>query len=110
MVKAPELSVASVRAALENGDFYASTGVVLEDVERLPNGLRLRLPQTGTTRFTTEFIGASGEVLATSFAAAAEYRLHAGQPYVRAVVTDSNGWNAWVQPVFAGCPDGGLCN
>ncbi|MDA0204304.1 MAG: CehA/McbA family metallohydrolase [Acidobacteria bacterium] len=101
MVKAAELSVATVRAALENGDFYASTGVVLEDAERLPNGLRLRLPQTGTTRFTTQFIGANGEVLATSIDAAPEYRLKAGQPYVRAVVTDSNGWQAWVQPVFA---------
>ncbi len=101
MVKAPELSVAAVRAALENGDFYASTGVVLEEAEKLPNGLRLRLPQTGTTRFTTQFIGANGEVLATSGDFAPEYRLKAGQPYVRAVVTDSNGWNAWVQPVFA---------
>jgi hypothetical protein len=101
MVKAAELSVAAVRAALESGDFYASTGVLLEDAERLPNGLRLRLPQTGTTRFATEFIGANGEVLATSIDAAPEYRLKAGQPYVRAVVTDSNGWKAWVQPVFA---------
>lgn len=101
MVQAAELSVASVRAALESGDFYASTGVVLEEAQRLPNGLRLRLPQTGTTLFTTQFIGANGEVLATSIDAAPEYRLEAGQPYVRAVVTDSNGWKAWVQPVFA---------
>ena len=110
MVKAAELSVASVRAALENGDFYASTGPVLEEVERLPNGLRLSLPQEGTTRFTTQFIGANGQVLATAVEANPEYRLKAGEPYVRAVVTDSNGWKAWVQPVFAGCSGGGPCN
>jgi hypothetical protein len=101
MVRAGELSVAAVRGALESGDFYSSTGVVLEDVQRLPNGLRLRMPQTGTTLFTTQFIGANGEVLATSTDSAPEYSLKSGQPYVRAVVTDSNGWKAWVQPVFA---------
>ena len=101
MVQAAELSVAGVRTALENGDFYASTGVVLEEVARLPNGLRLRLPQADTTRFITQFIGANGAVLAASIDAAPEYRLNAGEPYVRAVVTDSNGWKAWVQPVFA---------
>jgi hypothetical protein len=101
MVKTAELSVASVRAALENGDFYASTGVVLDDVERLPNGLRLRLPESGSTKYTTHFIGANGKILATSIDPAPEYRLQAGQPYVRAVVVDSNGWKAWVQPVFA---------
>lgn len=101
MVNAPELSVAAVRVALERGDFYASTGVVIEDAQRLPDGLRLRLPETESTLFTTQFIGADGQVLATSVDAAPEYRLRPGQPYVRAVVTDSNGWKAWVQPVFA---------
>jgi hypothetical protein len=101
MVKAEQLSVGALMDALERGKFYASTGVVLDDVERLSDGLRLRLPDSSDTRFTTEFIGANGELLSRTLDATPEYRLGPGQPYVRALVTDSNGWHAWVQPVFA---------
>lgn len=102
MVRADDLSVDALIGSLESGDFYASTGVVLDDVERLRNGLRLRLPDSNDTRYTTDFIGANGELLSRTFDAVPEYHLQPDQPYVRAVVTDSNGWSAWVQPVFAG--------
>ena len=101
MVKADELTVPALMRALKNGEFYASTGVVLDDVERLSDGLRLRMPESTDTRFTIEFIGAGGEILERTFDDVAEYRLRAGQSYVRALVTDSNGWRAWIQPVFA---------
>jgi hypothetical protein len=101
MVKARELSTRSVMDALESGDFYASTGVELEEVERLDKGLRLKVSEASQIRFTTEFLGADGKLLSRTFENPAEYVLKPGEPYVRARVTDSNGNRAWVQPVFA---------
>ena len=101
MVRARDLSTDSVLNALERGEFYASTGVDLAEMERLPDGIRLRIAEQPFIRFTTEFVGASGKVLARSFETSAEYRLRPGDSYVRARVTDSNGNRAWVQPVFA---------
>jgi hypothetical protein len=101
MVRARDLSTDSVLNALERGEFYASTGVNLAEMERLPDGIRLRIAEQPFIRFTTEFIGANGKVLARSFETSAEYRLRPGDQYVRARVTDSNGNRAWVQPVFA---------
>jgi len=101
MVKARELTTRAVLDALESGDFYASTGVELEEVVRLDDGLRITIKVPRHIRFTTEFIGADGKVLDRTFDNPAEYRLKAGEAYVRARVSDSNGWQAWVQPVFA---------
>jgi hypothetical protein len=101
MVKARELSTRSVLDALESGDFYSSTGVELEEVERLERGLRLKISEASQIRSTTEFLGADGKVLSRTFDNPAEYRLGPGEAYVRARVTDSNGNRAWVQPVFA---------
>jgi hypothetical protein len=101
MVRAPDLSTETVLDALERGEFYASTGVELEEMERLNDGLRVRIAEKPFIRFTTEFIGANGKVLARSFEMSAEYKLRPGDSYVRARVTDSNGNRAWVQPVFS---------
>lgn len=101
MVKARELSSESVINALDHGDFYASTGVELEDVEKLQNGLRIKVAEERHIRFTIDFIGAEGKLLNRTFDNPAEYRLKGGEKYVRAVVTDSNANQAWVQPVFA---------
>jgi predicted metal-dependent phosphoesterase TrpH len=101
MVRAAELSTQEILAALQDGDFYATTGVVLEEVERLPDGLRIRAAGARDVRFATEFIGPEGRVLSRTFDNTAEYRLRPGERYVRARVTDSNGLRAWVQPVFA---------
>jgi hypothetical protein len=101
MIKARELSKQAVLDALDSGDFYASTGVELEDVERLDNGLRIKIAEPRHIRFATEFLGAGGKLLSRTFDNPAEYRLKPGEAYVRARVSDSNGWRAWVQPVFA---------
>ncbi len=101
MVRARDLSTDSVLNALEGGEFYASTGVALAEMERLPDGIRLRIAEQPFIRFTTEFIGADGKVLARSYEMSSEYRLRPGDRYVRARVKDSNGNQAWAQPVFA---------
>lgn len=57
MVRAPSLSADALIAALEAGEFYASTGVELEDLRRDGDRLSLRIrPEPGVT-YTTRFIG-----------------------------------------------------
>jgi predicted metal-dependent phosphoesterase TrpH len=100
MVRAERLETAQIAAALRAGDFYASTGVVLENVERSTKGLSLRIAQTGDHKFTTYFLGARGEVLARSGSLEARYEFRGGESYVRARVEASNGAIAWTQPAW----------
>lgn len=102
MVRAAQLSDAAIRAALEAGDFYASTGVVLNALESTPQGLRLEIKPEGSTRYSTWFIGEGGKVLKRAEGATAEYRFQGSEKYVRARVQASNGDDAWVQPLFRG--------
>ncbi len=100
-IRATELSTRSLLEALSAGEFYASNGVELEEVTRLPRGLRIKIQRREDFKYTTEFIGPRGAVLAKTFDDPAEYTLKAGESYVRAKVIDSKGDVAWVQPVFA---------
>jgi hypothetical protein len=60
----------------------------------------VRIAQRGNFKYTTEFIGANGAVLARTGANPAAYTLRGDELYVRARVTDSGGAVAWIQPVF----------
>lgn len=57
MVRAEELSATAIVTAMEAGDFYGSSGVVLDDVAHADGRLTLRIrPAEGVT-YTTRFIG-----------------------------------------------------
>lgn len=99
-VQASELTQEAILGALDRGDFYASTGVKLESLERTAGWLRLRIAQQGDERFRIRFIGKGGRVLAEGSGPTAEYRLQPGDGYVRATVKDSQGRRAWVQPLL----------
>jgi hypothetical protein len=102
MVRAPRLAAADILAALARGDFYASTGVELRDVQATPRAVTVTIREQGTTRYRTEFIGKGGRVLKTVDGAIAEYHAAGDEGYVRARVADSNGLLAWTQPVRIG--------
>jgi len=56
MVRAPYLSAEAIVRGLDAGDFYTSTGVVLDDVQRQDNELRLSIrPEQGVS-YKTQFI------------------------------------------------------
>ncbi len=125
MVRAPELSPDTLMAAMARGDFYASSGVTLDDV-RL-DGRRLTLSIRGErgVTYTTQFIGTRagfdtttapvadstgrpltrrysaelGMVLAEVKGAAPSYTLRGDELYVRARVVSSR---AKVNPPTAG--------
>jgi len=100
VVKAAELSPASLMGAMEAGRFYASTGVELEDVVVTEDRLEVRINPRGDFRYTTTFIGAGGRILGEVHGNRAVFELVGPELYVRAKVRDSGGSVAWVQPVF----------
>lgn len=100
VVRAASLHADEILDAMERGDFYASTGVELEDVVVTPSQLEVRIRQRGDFKYTTEFIGRGGRVLLRTSANPARYQLAGLEGYVRARVRDSGGFTAWIQPVF----------
>lgn len=100
MVRVRELSAGAVCAALEQGDFYASTGVELADVAVSAGEYRLEIKPLNDTAYTTRFIGRGGAVLQEDFGLSPAYRFKGDELYVRAKVLSSVGELAFCQPVF----------
>ena len=96
-VDAPELTEQAVLGALRHGDFYASTGITLERVERSDGLLEVDAAEDIELRFW----GRAGELLEESVGRSGGFRLRADDAYVRATARDGAGTRAWTQPVFA---------
>ena len=99
-VRAPSLDAATILSRMEEGKFYASTGVEIDSIRVSPREMMVAVRQRGDFKYTIRFIGRGGRVLAVTGSNRALYRLRGGEGYVRARVTDSGGQHAWVQPVF----------
>lgn len=118
VVRAPALETEAILAAMKAGDFYASSGVALEDVVPAKDALTVRIAAQPGVTYTTRFFGtrvidgkpgATGELLATVKGTTATYRFKGDELYVRATVVSSrlhpNPYapgdleTAWVQPV-----------
>jgi hypothetical protein len=102
MVRADTLTAPAILGAIRRGDFYASTGVILHELSMDAQAIRLAMerPAGDDRRFTTDFIGRGGHVLATVRGLTAEYAIRGDEGYVRARVTDSNGRRAWTQAMM----------
>lgn len=127
MVRARQLTPEALIAAMEAGDFYASTGVRLKDVQKTARRISLEVdPEPGLT-YTTQFIGTRkgydatshpvmdkdgkpmratrrysrdiGTVLAEVKGNRASYTVKGDEIYVRAKVTSSR---PKVNPAFEG--------
>jgi hypothetical protein len=100
MVEAEELTEKSILEALESGNFYVSTGVILDKYVITKNELKISIrPNTGT-QFTTLFIGEKGRILSQSESLDPAYRFNETTLYIRAKILDSNGRVALTQPIF----------
>ena len=104
-VRAAALAAPDIMRNLEQGLFYASTGVSLEDIEVDATRMTVRIRQVGDFKYTTTFIGDSGRVLARVPGTTAVFELRStpgGErlTYVRARVDDSGGAHGWTQPAF----------
>ncbi|MDM7921796.1 MAG: CehA/McbA family metallohydrolase [Pyrinomonadaceae bacterium] len=101
-VRAAELTRDAILKALDNGDFYGSTGVELEDYTADAAGVRLKIKEARGSKYRVEFIGKGGRVLATQVTNPAAYKFKGDEGYVRAKIYESNGKFAFTQPVFVG--------
>jgi hypothetical protein len=104
VVRATELSAGAIVRALRGGQFYTSTGVELADYTADARSVVLTIarPRGADTRYRTEFIGRGGRVLRVVNGLAARYQMRGDEGYVRARLSDSNGLQAFTQPVFVG--------
>ncbi|MEN6560794.1 MAG: CehA/McbA family metallohydrolase [Acidobacteriota bacterium] len=100
MVRAPELSEKAILAAFEKGDFYVSTGVVLESIRVRRAKVRLRIRAEKGATLTTLFIGSGGRILGRVTGPSPAFKLPQGERYVRAKVTDGQGRVALTQPLI----------
>jgi hypothetical protein len=98
VVQAEKLAAADILAALERGDFYASTGPALETYDVSKESIKITIKPAGQTRYRVQFLS-RGKVLQETVGVAATYRIRGDEGYVRAKILDSNGKAAWMQPV-----------
>lgn len=119
MVRCRKLDADSIIAAMKRGDFYASSGVIVDDFSRAGEKYRVSIrPQEGVA-FITQFIGtrrgadgesAVGEVLRETTENPAVYEFIGDELYVRAKVISSRSHPnpfaegdhqcAWLQPIL----------
>lgn len=99
-VRAPRLGSAELLEAMERGDFYASTGVELEDYVATARSITITVRPKTMAKYRIQFIGRGGRVLAERTGSPARYDITGTEGYVRAKVIDSNGAVAWTQPVM----------
>lgn len=103
VVRADKKDAATILAALVRGEFYASTGVALDDYVVTAKTMTVTVrqpPGSSAAKFRTLFLGAHGRILGESNGNPATYTFRGDERYVRAKVVDSNGKVAWLQPTF----------
>ena len=114
MVLADSLTPASLISAMEAGDFYATTGVILEEIKIANDALRVKVKEEPGVKYEIQFIGATGQDLTTQIlkrvsGTEASIELLDSYVFVRAkIVSDKSKENpfrdgdmetAWTQPV-----------
>jgi hypothetical protein len=100
VVRATELTVNAIVDGLAMGEFYSSTGIVLEELEQSDESVSLTIKEESDFIFTTTFSGKDGKVLAEETGLSVSYSIKGDEGYVRATVRSSSGGKAWTQPVF----------
>jgi hypothetical protein len=98
MVRAADLTPASILEALKRGDFYASTGVELESYSADARTVSIKVKEKRWSKYRIQFIGKGGKILKETAAGSSEYTINGSEGYVRVKVFESNGDIAWTQP------------
>jgi hypothetical protein len=99
VVRARQLTADAILDAMRRGDFYASTGVELSDIQAGAASLTVTVKAQSFARYTVQFIGSGGRVLKVATSSPARYDFTGNEGYVRAKVVDSMGYAAWTQAV-----------
>ncbi len=96
VVRADSLVQDEILNAIAAGDFYASTGVILNEISA--DSLGLTVDSQNGKRI--DFIGRDGRILRTVIDSYGEYFFDGTESYVRARIRNAAGQFAWTQPVF----------
>ena len=96
MVKSPKLTKEDIVENIRNGNFYASTGITLNDYQATKSSITID-SENGNS---ITFIGKNGSVLNKVNGKKATYTIQGNELYVRAKITNTEGKAAWTQPVF----------
>ncbi|MGB7208752.1 MAG: CehA/McbA family metallohydrolase [Pyrinomonadaceae bacterium] len=104
VVRTTSLSSQAILAAMESGEFYASTGVELSDYQANEKSITITIKEERTSKYRVQFIGNGGRVLSEAVKSPAVYTIKGNEGYVRAKVIESNGKFAWTQPVMIAKP------
>ena len=100
VVDAENLTSKSIIDSLIAGKFYFSTGIDIEDILMLDEGIELVISQHRDYIYNTKFIGKDGEVLKEVTGLQPKYEFSGDEEYVRASIKSSIGTRAWTQPTF----------
>lgn len=101
-VRAKELTSTAILIAIDNGDFYASTGVELTEYKADKSEVSIKVKATNFSKYRIQFIGSGGKILQETHEPNAIYKVQGSEGYVRAKVLESNGKVAWTQPIMLG--------
>ncbi len=63
------------------------------------NGIEIEIEKMPFVEYQTIFVGTGGKVLGKCFGNNPKYLFQGEKGYVRATISDSNGFKAWIQPV-----------
>jgi len=96
MVRSPDLTAEDIEENIRNGNFYATSGVILKKLHSGKRSITI-VSENGTL---IKFIGKNGSILKEISGDSATYDIKGDELYVRAKITNSLGKAAWTQPVF----------
>jgi hypothetical protein len=96
MVKSPALTKIDIEDNIRKGNFYASTGITLNDYQVTKNSITVD-SENGNS---ITFFGKNGSVLNKINSKKATYTFQGNELYVRAKITNMDGKAAWTQPVL----------
>jgi len=98
MVRAESLTVDNILKALESGDFYVSTGVILSDLTITDKEYRIAVVPEKDTKYTISFRSGELAVRQLSVGNSDVYRYLGKEPYIRAKIVSSTGKICLTQP------------
>ena len=96
MVRSPSLTRTAIIENIRNGNFYATTGIILDTYKVTDKSITVSSPESDSILF----IGRSGRILKRYAGREAEYRFSGDELYVRAKISNRDGKSAWTQPVL----------
>jgi hypothetical protein len=96
MVYASSNNTDTLVDAIRRGDFYPSTGIIIDSVSYSPSKIYVK----SSNGETIKFFAKNGSLLTTFSGKEATYNIQGNELYVRAEITNQAGNRGWIQPYF----------